>query len=234
MAASSIALLAVLAGQLEPLRPQGPVSGIRKRAVDGRIRVTSMGLVGDAQADRKHHGGVDKALHHYPKAHYAAWREELPQQAHLFEVGGFGENLSTTALTEAEVCVGDCFRVGTALIQVSQGRSPCRKLNLRFGVEDMVRRVQQSGRTGWYYRVLEEGEIGAGDALTLVERPCPEWSVARLQRVLGGDGQDRDASLAVLAALPQLAPGWRDKAAQRLSSTTDTTWSDRLARLLRR
>lgn len=169
----------------------------------------------DEQADLRHHGGDDKALHHYPAEHYAAWCAELPQRADQFAIGGFGENLSTTNLSEAQVCVGDVFRVGSALLQVSQGRTPCRKLNLYFEDDDMIARVQSTGRTGWYYRVLEAGEIDVGDTLSLQERPCAEWSVARLQQVLIGKVLDR-GGLAILATLPQLAQGWREKAGLRL------------------
>ena len=233
MLALQTPLLALLAGRIEPLGGDGQLSAIRKQSVAGRLQVTEQGLVVDAQADRRHHGGVDKALHHYPHEHYAAWRGELPGQAPLFETGGFGENLSTEGLMEENVCVGDLFRVGSALIQISQGRSPCWKLNVRFGVEDMAQRVQSSGRTGWYYRVLEAGEVGAGDELSLLERPCPDWSIARLWQVLYGGAVDRDA-LAVLAAMPQLAPGWRDKAGKRLGEGKAEEWADRVARMFRK
>jgi MOSC domain-containing protein YiiM len=223
-------LLAVLAGRIEPLGDDGRTSAIRKQPVARRLQVGAQGLRVDTQADRRNHGGVDKALHHYPHEHYAAWRLELPDQAALFETGGFGENLSTEGLAEADVCVGDLFRVGSALIQVSQGRSPCWKLNVRFGVEDMARRVQACGRTGWYYRVREPGEIGAGDVLSLLERPCPEWSVARVHQALYGDAPDKD-TLAALALLPQLASGWRDKAGKRLDEGKPEDWAGRLARM---
>lgn len=224
-------LFAVLAGRIEPFGGDGQPSAIRKQPVAGRLQVGEMGLTLDAQADRRNHGGVDKALHHYPREHYTVWRTELPDQASLFETGGFGENLSTEGLAEADVCVGDLFRVGGALIQISQGRSPCWKLNVRFSVEDMARRVQACGRTGWYYRVQEPGEIGAGDVISLVERPCPEWTVARVHQALYGDVPDKN-SLAALAVLPQLAQGWRDKASKRLGEGQSEDWTHRLARML--
>lgn len=210
-------LLALHVGRIEPLGLEGPPSGIDKRPVQGPVCLTPMGLESDAQADRRHHGGADKALHHYPQEHYHAWREELPRQAGLLHAGGFGENLSTVGLTEATVCVGDVFRLGGAVIQVSQGRSPCAKLNIRFGVEDMARRVLESSRTGWYYRVLEAGEIAAGDEFSLLERPCPAWNLARVWQVLYGEARDTEA-LTVLSALPQLTPGWREKAASRVGA----------------
>jgi MOSC domain-containing protein YiiM len=202
-------------------------SAIEKRPVAGPIALTRLGLAGDAQADRRHHGGPDKALHHYPAQHYAAWRRELPGQADLFEPGGFGENLSTTGLSEENVCLGDIFRLGSATIQVSQGRQPCWKLNLRFALPDMARRVQEKGRTGWYYRVLEEGEVGPGDRLLQVARPHPDWPLARLLRLLHHDTLDR-AGLAAIAELAVLAPGWRDIAAKRLRSGLVEDWCRRL------
>ncbi len=219
MAQAVARLMAVLAGKIEPLGPEGLASAIRKHPLGGRTPLTRLGLVPDEQADQRHHGGEDKALHHYPSEHYAAWRTELPQRAARFDVGGFGENLSTTTLNESQVCIGDVFRVGSALLQVSQGRTPCRKLNLYFELPDMIDRVQANGRTGWYYRVLENGDIAAGDNLVLQERPCAEWTIARVQQVLSGQSLDK-GGLAILSTLPQLAQGWREKAAMRLVMAT--------------
>jgi len=140
-------------------------SAMHKTPVDGALVLGPEGLVGDAQADRRHHGGVDKAVHHYPRDHYAAWRAELGDLPWLDAPGAFGENFSTTGLVEADVCLGDRWSVGGALLEVSQARQPCFKLGLRFGRKDMPRLVQASGRTGWYYRVLEVGEVRAGDVL---------------------------------------------------------------------
>jgi MOSC domain-containing protein YiiM len=211
----SVPLLSLHVGEVRPFGPQGQPSAIAKQATTGMWKVTPVGLLGDAQADRKHHGGPDKALHHYPREHYADWRSELPAKSDLFVAGGVGENISTQGLTEDTVCLGDIYRLGGALVQVSQGRKPCWKLNVRFGVEDMARRVQDSGRTGWYYRVLEEGEVAAGEAITLVERPWPEWPLSRLWQVLNQSPVDREA-LAELADLETLAANWRETARKRL------------------
>jgi len=226
-AALSTRLLALHVGKILPFGPTGQPSAIGKQAVSGRIEVSRLGLAGDEQADSLHHGGIDKALHHYPCEHYAAWAQELPEQAVLFQAGGFGENLSTLGLDEDKVCLGDVFRIGSATIQISQGRKPCWKLNHRFGVSDMARRVQDSGRTGWYYRVLAEGNIAQDDELTLIERPHPDWSLARLIRVIYHDKADRKA-LAALAELSVLAPSWREMAAKRLASGRIEDWMRRL------
>ncbi len=130
-------------------------------------------------------------------------------------------------LTEKTVAVGDIFRLGSALIQVSQGRQPCWKLNHRFGVADMATRVQRSGRSGWYYRVLETGSAGPGDALTLIERPAPDWTIHRLWHVMYVDRMNR-RDLMQMAALDVLAEGWKRYARRRLESGRVEDWSKRL------
>lgn len=211
-------LLALRTGSIRPLGPDGVVSAIDKQPVSTALVVTPLGLEGDMQADREHHGGPDKALHHYPAEHYPAWRAECPAQADLFQPGGFGENLSTLGLDEHSVCLGDIHRLGTTTLQVSQGRSPCRKLNARFGRADMPARVLASGRTGWYYRVLVPGVAAPDDSLILLERPAPAWNVARLLRALFIDPVRR-RDLAELAGHPLLSDNWRERAARRLAES---------------
>lgn len=214
---SAVPLLAVNAGRIASLGPERLASAIEKQPITGHVAITRLGLAGDEQADRQHHGGPDKALHHYPAQHYAAWREELPERAALFALGGFGENLAALGPGEHDVCLGDAFRLGSAIVQVSQGRQPCAKLNLRFGIPDMVGRVLESGRTGWYYRVLKEGEVGPGDNLVLAQRPLPDWPLTRLWQQLFAPPVDR-AALQFLAAQPLLSASWRERAARRLDS----------------
>lgn len=216
-AAISAKLLSLRIGRVQVFGPNGQPSAIDKQAARSQVEVSTLGLVGDKQADTLHHGGTDKALHHYPFEHYKAWAAALPSRAHFFKAGGFGENLCTLGVDEDSVCLGDVFQLGTAIIQVSQGRTPCWKLNHRFGFADMVRRVQDSGRTGWYYRVLAEGSIAPEGELSLIERPYPDWTLARLINVLHHDQPDRKA-LARLAELPLLASSWREKAEKRLAT----------------
>ncbi|MEO4043185.1 MOSC domain-containing protein [Hoeflea sp. CAU 1731] len=194
-------------GSVEDRWPSKPPTAIGKRSLSQTVLVTENGLDGDVQADLTVHGGPDKALHHYPGEHFAVWSHELARDDLI--PGGFGENISTIGLTEDAVCIGDIFALGTAKVQISQGRQPCWKLNSHTGDDRMAWRFQKTGRTGWYYRVLAPGEVGIGDALTLIERPCPEWSVmsvtrARLTRRISL----QDAR--TLATLPELANGWRD------------------------
>lgn len=223
-----VTLTAVLVGKAVPFGRPGTLSAIAKRPVDGRIMMTPEGVVGDEQADRRHHGGPDKAVHHYAWDHYAAWRGELaPTPAVLDTAGAFGENLSSMGIIEADVCVGDILRIGTATVEVSQARQPCWKLNHHFGQPDMGRRVQSTGRTGWYYRVLEAGEAGAGDAVALLERPHADWPLSRLLHVFYLDPLDREG-LAGIAALAPLAPSWRQLAQRRLDTGVVEDWTQRL------
>jgi MOSC domain-containing protein YiiM len=211
-----------------PFGPNGEPSAIDKHPAARPLRLTVDGFENDEQGDRRHHGGPDKAIHHYPGEHYATWRLDLPDlQAERFRSGAFGENLGTIGPTEENVCVGDIFRLDDALIQVSQARQPCWKLNLRFGCPDMSRRVQDSARTGWYYRVLETSEVAPGAALRLLERPHPEWPLTRLLHYLYEDPLNSGA-LAAIAALADLSASWRELARQRLASGRIEDWSRRL------
>ncbi len=223
----SVRIERLLTGSVAPLGEPRTPSGIDKRPVTGRLWLGSEGLDGDAQSDRQHHGGPEKAVHHYAFEHYAAWRTEIGAMPLLRRPGAFGENFSSSGLDESSVAIGDVFRVGGALIEVSQGRQPCWKLNLRFGIGDMARRVQNSGRTGWYYRVLEAGFVEQGDELQLVERRSPDWSIRRLWRTLYVDVLNRD-ELAAMAALPNLPDNWRRHAQRRLATHSVEDWSQRL------
>ncbi|HEV7367742.1 MOSC domain-containing protein [Arenibaculum sp.] len=228
MAAAPVRIGAVLVGQPAPFGRPGQTSAIVKAPVSGPATVGTGGVEGDRQADLRVHGGPDKAVNHYPFDHYATWRAELGGRDDLLSApGAFGENLSTTGLTEADVCIGDTWRAGTALLQVSQTRQPCWKLNQRFQLQDMAARVQQTGRTGWYWRVLEPGTVQAGDALTLAERAWPDWPLARLLRVFYVDVLDRDA-LRELATLPCVPASWRGRAEQRLARGEVEDWGPRL------
>lgn len=215
-------------GRALPFGPNGEPSAIDKHPVARPLMLTVSGFEGDEQGDRRHHGGPEKAVHHYPEAHYAAWRREFPERhAHTFRAGAFGENLVSAGLTEANVCVGDVFRLGAALIQVSQARQPCWKLNLRFGIPDMSRRVQDSGRTGWYYRVLEQGMVAPDAEILLLDRPCPDWTLARLLQHLYLDPLNMEV-LTRMTALKALPASWRELARRRLETGVLEDWTHRL------
>lgn len=183
-------------------------------------------LVGDAQADLENHGGPQKALLQCPHDHYAAWRRDIGAHSLLEAPGAFGENLSTLGWTEALVHIGDIVRLGNVVLQASQGRQPCWKLNFRFGRNRMAFDVQNTGRTGWYYRVLEPGVVEPGDRMRIIERRCPDWPLRRLIGVLYKDVDDVE-SLEAMAEMPLLAEDWRAIARRRLAMRR-TDWTSRL------
>ncbi|GLS33609.1 MOSC domain-containing protein YiiM [Mesorhizobium albiziae] len=223
----TLALADLLVGQVAPLGNSGLLSGINKRPVARRLWLSREGLEGDAQADLKIHGGVEKAVHHYPREHYDAWRGELGGLDMLTRPGAFGENFSTRGLDERTVAIGDVFRVGDAIIEVSQGRQPCHKLNARFGVADMALRVQKTGWTGWYYRVRQEGFVAPGEAIHLIDRRSPDWTLQRLWRILYVDTFNIE-ELSAMLALAHLPERWRRYAQRRLETRQVEDWSKRL------
>ena len=151
-------------------------TSIWKAPVEGRVAVSTLNIAGDAQSDLSVHGGEDKAVYVYPAEHYAYWRGELPDFA--LPPGSFGENFTTEGLLESEVMIGDTLAIGSAVFVVTQPRSPCYKLGIRFGRDDMVKRFWSSGRSGFYLAVLREGEIAAGDTIALSRGDDDNISVA--------------------------------------------------------
>ena len=150
----------------------------------------------------------------------------LQVDVHVAGAGVLGENISTRGMTEATVCLGDRFQLGSALLEISQGRQPCWKLNDRFSLPDMARRVQTTGRCGWYYRVLQAGDACTGDTLTLRERPHPDWPLTRLTQLLYGRALD-PAQLKPALVLP-LVPSWRKLIERRLQQGTVEDWDKRI------
>jgi MOSC domain-containing protein YiiM len=182
-------------------------TGIFKEPVSERVMVRSLNLDGDGQADLTVHGGIDKAVYVYPFEHYDYWRSELPDMD--LPIGIFGENFTTTGLKEEDVNIGDRFRIGNLTLMVTQPRLPCYKLGIRFGRPDMVNRFLASRRTGFYFRVLQEGEVKVGDTLELVSRDNHHITVADITQlyVREEDNPDLLHRAAQLEALPQ---SWRD------------------------
>ncbi|MEO5821093.1 MAG: MOSC domain-containing protein [Vicinamibacteraceae bacterium] len=189
--------------------PRSWRSAIWKQPVLVPLDLGKEGLAGDQQANRRVHGGPDKAVCVYSLDHAAWWRETLG--APDWGAGAVGENFTLTGQTEASVCLGDVYQVGTALVQVSQPRSPCRTLARRWGRPDLPKRVVQSGRSGWYLRVLHEGRVETGVPVTLIERPFPEWTIARVNDASYGLVTSIGEDVAgTLADVPVLAAAWRD------------------------
>ncbi|MHA7777020.1 MOSC domain-containing protein [Roseibium sp. M-1] len=201
-------ILGLFTGEPEDRWEGKAPSAIRKTRMDGVLQVTPTGIVGDRQADLAVHGGPEKALHIYPSEHYAHWRDTFPELSGIFQPGGFGENISSEGFTEEDLCIGDVLAAGTVRLQVAQGRQPCWKLNMHTGNPAQAASFQKTGRTGWYFRVLQEGSMQSGDSLELVERPCPDWNLrevilARFNPRLG------PATAKALSELKELAEPWR-------------------------
>jgi len=194
----------------------GARSSICKAPIECAVWLGESGLEADEQADRVHHGGPDRALCHYPAEHLGFWRERLPESADVFVPGMLGENLSTHGLAEADVAVGDVFRLGDAVLQITQPRQPCWKVNRRCGVDDLSRRMVAARRTGWLYRVLEPGWVAPGAVLHRADVAAGAPSLTALWDIT----LDADATAELLrdaAAAPALAAAWQ----LRLTSRAD-------------
>ena len=216
---------ALLIGGPVHFREDGAMSSIGSRTeVAGPAQLTSLGFAGDKVGDSTVHGGIDKAVHFYPVEHYAAWADDF-RNAHaephalLQRLGGFGENIAALGMTEDMVHIGDRFRIGTALVEISQGRQPCWKIDHHFGVKGMTAGVIRTGRSGYYFRVIEEGQVGPGDVIEQVERARHGWTVERaFQLLIGGlhKAEGADGALRELAGMETLAANWRARAKQLL------------------
>ena len=182
-------------------------TGIFKEPVSTRVMLRSLNLDGDGQADLTVHGGLEKAVYVYPFEHYDYWRGELPDTE--LTMGNFGENFTTTGLMEEALNIGDRFQIGTVQLMVTQPRMPCYKLGIRFGRPDMVKRFLASRRTGFYFSVLQEGEVGAGDTLELLSRDANNITVADITQLYTREKPDLEL-LRRAAQLEPLPESWRD------------------------
>ena len=173
------------------------------------------GFRSDEQADPRYHGGVDKAVCAYPSEHYGHWRSigEMSEAS----AGAFGENLTLAGLLEEQACIGDIYSAGEAMLQVSQPRQPCWKLARRWRVKDLALQVERTGRTGFYFRVLRHGQVQAGDRLSLIDRPHPEWTIARCNLLMHHEkGKIEDTR--ELSSCPELSGSWKDSLWARVQS----------------
>lgn len=218
---------ALLTGKVKSYKLLNYSSAIHKAVVSKAILLTHEGLASDEQADRKVHGGPDKALHHYPFEHYQYWQKFLGELSVLHTRGAFGENISTTGWTEKDVCLADQFLIGeNVIVELSQSRQPCWKLNHRFSYTDMSKCVQDTGKTGWYYRVKQTGYIEPQTEIQLIERPYPQWPLDRVNRVMFAKQVNFDEFREFLE-LP-LTPSWRKTIEQRLLHKTIENMDKRL------
>lgn len=190
-------------------------SGVFKEKIVGPVWVSKTNLSGDGQADLVHHGGKEKAVFAFAKMHYPYFQEKL--QKRKLPYGAFGENLTIENLNEKTVCIGDTVEIGEVILQVAQPRQPCWKMARRWRIKDLALQLQQTGFTGWYYRVLKEGFIEQGQQMILKDRPFPEWSLARCNEVMHVDQENFEAA-AELASCPYLAESWKKTLTQRIES----------------
>ncbi len=189
-------------------------TGIFKEPVEGRVAVSTLNIAGDGQADLIGHGGPSRAVLVYSKENYSYWEHELGQSG--FQFGHFGENFTVEGMLDEDIHVGDVFRIGSALFQVSQPRVPCYKLAIKVGIEGFYNRILETGRPGFYFRVLEEGEVGAGDVIERVSVDPNGMTVPRVSNLLYFDKDDLDDARAALR-IEALSPGWKQSFEDRLA-----------------
>ncbi|MFM2130069.1 MAG: hypothetical protein RL477_1615 [Pseudomonadota bacterium] len=189
-------------------------TAIFKEPVPGRVRVRRLNIDGDSQGNPKNHGGPDMAVYAFGHENYAFWEAELSRK---LSFGAFGENLTVTGMDEADICVGDVFSIGSADFQVTEPRTPCHKLAMKFEDDDLPRRFAQTGHVGFYFRVLTEGEIGAGDAIVCESRDPARLSIAEVLALWFDKGAS-EAALARAVAVAALSATWRARFEERLKA----------------
>ncbi|MDX1497215.1 MAG: MOSC domain-containing protein [Salinisphaeraceae bacterium] len=211
----NIQLLGLYAGGISHIGIDKEPSGIIKQKLAGAVQIGPEGIIGDVQANRRVHGGPEKALHHFAAETFPGLAAAFPAAADKLRPGSIGENISTQGLTEAQACIGDVFRLGSCLLQISQPRRPCWKIDLRYDLEGIRAQIENQGTTGWYYRVLETGQCSPEDELSQQEQPHPSWTILRINAL---ENAHRPAFEEIEAAsqLDALNTDWRRRFAQRV------------------
>lgn len=211
----TMANVSLFIGGIRPLPESGRPTGIYKQPAGGPLELGPEGFVGDRQADRRVHGGPDKAVHLYPAAHYARLAERFPSVASQLVAGSIGENISTPDLDENDVRIGDIWRLGGARLQVCQPRSPCWKIDERYGCEGMAQFIAEQRLTGWYWRVVEAGRVEPGATLERVESDPDAYTLGEAMRLWQAHRPPL-ADLEKLAAASGIAENWKQKIASRI------------------
>ncbi len=201
-------IVSLQTGKIETFESDGKKwqSGYVKKPVSDKVKLFALGFEGDEQSDRKNHGGVDKAVLAYSEEHYSLWKAEL--NVDILDYGAFGENLTIKGLKEDDVCIGDVYEAEGVKLQVSQPRQPCWKISKILKKDGLDRKVLETGRTGWYLRVLEEGELGAGMEIKLIGRLYPQWTIARSLEIMD-NGKNDSKSAEDLSACLLLSESWK-------------------------
>lgn len=190
---------ALYAGKAQILEPSGDRTGIFKTLIT-RAKVGRLGIEGDVQVDKRYHGGPDKALHQFSIGSYGRIIDQFPALADKATPGSIGENLSVAGMDEYSVCIGDIYRLGKVLVQVSEPRQPCWKINAKYGVEQLTEYIDQKGMAGWYYRVLEAGEVRIGDQVALLQRPNETITIDYFNQIKGQQRPEPDALTSLINA----------------------------------
>jgi len=205
-------------------------TAIDKKTVNNPIFLSAIGLADDACAEAKYHGGPERALHQYPVEHYAFWQQTFASrndQQPRFAAPGMGENISSLGMTEDNVCIGDQYQWGEAIIEVSQPRLPCYKLNTRWDTKDIAVRMQDLSRCGWLYRVIKPGMVSQDDALIRIKRLNSAATVKQVCELFFSEPLNK-ANLTTLIEMPALSPIWAEVAKTRLETNTVENWNFRL------
>lgn len=205
-------------------------TGIEK-SITKKVNVTALGFAGDEQAER-FHGGLDRAVLQFDSNHYVQLQHIFPESAPLFVDGGYGENLVVAGMNEHNVCIGDKITIGSVVLEVTQPRQPCFKLNHRFNEPTIARYSQHNSKTGWFYRVLQTGDIHQGDSIQVIERPYPQWTIANVQHYLYIETDNVTATTA-LATLPGLGEEVKKVFQRRLIANEIEDWNSRLEGLIK-
>lgn len=204
----------IFAGPTQPMPATGRPTGMFKAPIRERVQIGLAGIVGDGVGDRRLHGGPEKAIHQFPMEHYAQLASIYPDEARDFVAGSVGENLSTLGMDETTVCIGDVFTFGNARLQVNQPRTPCAKLEQRFGIDDLAQFIAYRGCAGWYFRVLQTGTAQAGDVLELIARNPDPVSLREIWE-LGWNHRPQMARMQRIIDTPGLAPELRARLVKR-------------------
>lgn len=205
----SAEITSLFIGKIEDRWPNKQPSAIGKKSTAATLCLEANGFTEDEQADLQNHGGLEKAVHHYSADHMKFWRKTFPEFADTFEPGCFGENISTVGLNEQNLCLGDVLTIGSAKVEICQGRQPCWKLNLHTGIGAMAASFQKTAYTGWYYRVLENGEVKTGDTVRLIGRTIPNWTLERLTKARFNPKLSIDEAKELSECQP-LSQSWRE------------------------
>lgn len=220
----AIYLKGVYRGQVA--QQYGLETAINKSPVTEDVFLTFDGLEGDQCGDQRHHGGAERALHQYPREHYAYWRDKYGADFD-WQAPGMGENLSSIGMSEETVCLGDRYRWGEAIIEVSQPRSPCYRLNRRWGIEQFSVDMQAISRCGWLYRVIEQGMVGLQQPLELIQRESEAMTLREICEIFFGDPLNK-AGLQKLRQQHKLSVSWMDKVLKRIETNEVEAWNIRL------